>query len=53
MMTNYKLDKEEQEILEAFDSGEMQAIPNAKEEIKNHQEYASNTFKEDKSISMN
>ncbi|MEE9446038.1 MAG: CopG family antitoxin [Cocleimonas sp.] len=52
MMPNYKLDKEEQEILEAFDSGEMQAIPNAKEEIEKHKRYASNTFKKDKRINI-
>ena len=51
-MPKYKIDKEEQEILEAFDSGEMQPIPDAKKEMKKHKEYASNTFKKDKRINI-
>lgn len=35
-MSQYKLDQEEQEILGAFESGKIQPIPNAKEEIKKH-----------------
>ena len=42
-MSNYKLDNKEQEILEAFDSGELQPILNAKQEMKKHQEYAKET----------
>lgn len=51
-MPNYKLDQEEQEILDAFESGEMQPIPNATEEIEKHKHYASATFKKDKRINI-
>jgi len=51
-MSQYKLDQEEQEILGAFESGKIQPIPNAKEEIKKHREYATETFKEDKRINI-
>ena len=51
-MSNYKLDNKEQEILEAFDSGELQPILNAKQEMKKHQEYAKETLKKDKRINI-
>ena len=51
-MINTNLNKEEQEILDAFDSGEIQPIPNAKKEMKRHQEYAKETFKKDKRINI-
>ncbi len=51
-MPNYKLDNEEQEILEAFDSGKLQPIINAKQEMEKHQEYAKETFKKDKRINI-
>lgn len=51
-MSNYKLDQEEQEILNAFESGKIQPIPNAKEEIKKHRKYAAETFKKDKRINI-
>lgn len=51
-MSKYKLDQEEQEILNAFDSGEIQPIANATEEIEKHQQYASATFKKDRRINI-
>ncbi len=51
-MPKYKLDKEEQEILEAFDSGEMHPMSNTKKEMEKHKEYAANTFKKDKRINI-
>ena len=51
-MSNYQLDEEEQEILDAFDSGKIKPIPNAKEEIEKHRRYASETFKKDKRINI-
>ncbi|WP_069471895.1 hypothetical protein [Candidatus Marithrix sp. Canyon 246] len=51
-MANYKLDEEEQEILEAFESGDLQPIVNAKEQIKKHQEYAAASFKKDQRINI-
>ena len=44
-MGKYKLDNEEQAILDAFESGKIQPIPNVKEEIKKHRKYAAATFK--------
>ncbi len=51
-MSKYKLTQEEQEILDAFESGKIQPIPNAKEEIKKHRKYATETFKKDKRINI-
>lgn len=51
-MGKYKLDKEEQEILDAFESGVIQPISNAKEEIEKHQKFAAETFKKDKRINI-
>ena len=51
-MGKYKLDQEEQEILDAFESGRLESIPNAKEEIKRHREYAAATLKKDKRINI-
>lgn len=51
-MPNYKLDQEEQEILDAFESGDIQPIQNATIEIEKHKEYASATFKKDKRINI-
>ena len=51
-MSKYNLDKEEQEILEAFESGGMQPISNTKKEMEKHKKYASNTFKKDKRINI-
>ncbi len=51
-MANTNLNKEEQEILDAFDSGEIQPIPNAKKEMERHQKYAKETFKKDKRINI-
>lgn len=51
-MGKYQLNQEEQEILDAFESGKIQPIPNAKEEIKKHREYAAETFGKDKRIDI-
>lgn len=51
-MVKYTLDEEEQEILDAFESGEIQPLSNANEEIEKHKKYAANTFKKDKKISI-
>lgn len=51
-MDKYNLDQEEQEILDAFESGEIQSIPNAKEEIEKHRKYAAATFRKDKIINI-
>ena len=51
-MNNYVLDEEEQEILDAFESGAIQPIPNAQEEMAKHREYAAATFRKDKRINI-
>jgi predicted DNA binding CopG/RHH family protein len=47
-----KLDQEEQEILEAFESGKLKQIKNADQEIKRHQAIAEATFKKDARINI-
>ena len=47
-----KLDKEEQEILESYESGEWQSLPDVEAEIEKHRQYAEATFKKDKRISI-
>ena len=51
-MMKSKLDQEEKEILDAFESGDMQPIPNAKEEIEKHKKYAAESFRKDKRINI-
>jgi len=51
-MSKYELNQEEQEILDAFESGKIQPIPNAKEEMKKHREYAAETFGKDERINI-
>ena len=47
-----KLTKEEQEILDAYESGEYTSIPNAKEEMSKYREYAKSTLKKNKRINI-
>jgi len=47
-----KLDKEEREIVEAFESGKLKTAKNAKEQIKKHQAIAEATFKKDARINI-
>jgi predicted DNA binding CopG/RHH family protein len=49
-MTN--LDQEEREILEAFEQRKLRSINNLEVELKKHREYAAETFKKDKRISI-
>jgi predicted DNA binding CopG/RHH family protein len=49
-MTN--LDQEEREILEAFEQRKLRSIDNLEVELKKHREYAAETFKKDKRISI-
>ena len=51
-MIDYKLDKEEQELLESIESGEWQSVDNLEDEIKKHREIAKNTLKKDKRINI-
>ncbi|MCF6353710.1 MAG: hypothetical protein L3J26_01180 [Candidatus Polarisedimenticolaceae bacterium] len=47
-----KLDQEEQEILEAFESGNLKHVKNSAREIKRHQTIAEATFKKDARINI-
>jgi len=51
-MIDYKLDKEEQELLESIESEEWQSVDNLEDEIKKHREIAKNTLKKDKRINI-
>ena len=51
-MIDYKLDKEEQELLESIESEKWQSVDNLEDEIKKHREIAKNTLKKDKRINI-
>jgi len=51
-MKSYKIDKEEQELLNSLENGEWESVPNLEDEIKLHQEIAKNTLKKDKRINI-
>ena len=51
-MIDYKLDKEEQALLESIESGEWQSVHALKDEIEKHKEIAKNTLKKDKRINI-
>lgn len=47
-----KLDAEEQEILDAFESGKLKRVAGAKAELKQHRDYATATFQKDSRINI-
>ncbi len=47
-----RLDKEEQEIQDAFDAGELQRAPDIEDRKERHQEYAEAMFKKDARINI-
>jgi len=47
-----KLDKEEREILDAFERGALRPSPEKATELKRHREYAAATFKADQRINI-
>lgn len=47
-----KLDTEELEIVEAFESGKLKRVANLRGEIKRHKAYAAATFKKDSRINI-
>ena len=51
-MKKIKLDKEEKNILESFESGEWQSVKNVKKEIEKHQQYARATLIKDKRVNI-
>jgi predicted DNA binding CopG/RHH family protein len=46
------LDQEELELLESFERGEWQSIPDKAPEIKRHQAYAKATFEQEKHLDV-
>jgi predicted DNA binding CopG/RHH family protein len=51
-MVEYTLDEEVQEIINAFESGNLKSIPNVKDEIEKHRQIAVTSFKKDKRINI-
>ncbi|MBF0254133.1 MAG: antitoxin [Candidatus Omnitrophica bacterium] len=49
---NFKLDPEEQEILEAIESGKWKSINPTKAELRHYAQIARNTLKKDKTITI-
>ncbi len=47
-----KLDNEEQEILDAFESGKLKRSKNSKKQIEQHRQVAETTFKKDARINI-
>ena len=47
-----KLDNYEKEILDAYEEGEFESIPNVEEEMKKYREYAKHTLKKNKRINI-
>ena len=47
-----KLDQEEKEIVESFERGEMQTIPDLEREIERYRKIARTTFKKDKRVNI-
>ena len=52
MNTNYKLDNEEQALLESVERGEWKSVSNRDEEIARHRQYARNTLRKDKRVNI-
>ena len=47
-----KLDAEERELLEAFETGTLKSVGHVKAELKKHKEYAVSTFQKDSRINI-
>ncbi len=47
-----KLNREEREILDAYEKGSVEAVPNSKKELVRLQKAAENTFKKDARINI-
>jgi len=51
-VTNMKLDKEEKDLLEAFERGRMRSVSNVKSEIARYREYAKVHFQKNKRVNI-
>ncbi|SLM32173.1 conserved hypothetical protein [Desulfamplus magnetovallimortis] len=52
MTRNLKLDRDEQDYLETFEKGEWQSVQDVKAKINEHQQFASNTLRNDKRVNI-
>ena len=52
IMKYYELDKEEKELLAAFEAGEFKRVENAKSEIKRYRSYAAASLTRAKNINI-
>jgi len=51
-MKELRLDKEEREILKAFESGEWRPVKDLKREVLRHERYARSTLRKDKRVNI-
>ena len=51
-MKKTRLDKEEQELLDSFESGEWKPVKNVKGEIAKHRKRARNTLRKDRRVNI-
>ena len=51
-MKTYKLDHEEQELLQSLENDEWESVENLKDEIRFHQDIAKNTLAKEKRINI-
>ena len=51
-MIKMRLDKEEKEILQAYEKGEFKSIPNVRKELAKYREYAKHTLQKNKRINI-
>jgi len=51
-MAKIKLDKEEKDILDSYERGELKAVKNLEKEIDRHRGYARQTLKKDKRVNI-
>ena len=51
-MKKVKLTADEKDILDSFERGEWEPVPDSEAAIKKHQQYARNTLKKDKRINI-
>lgn len=51
-MSKIKLDREEKDMLESFERGEWESVPDLKGEIERHQAFARKTLQKDKRINI-
>lgn len=51
-MKRIRLDKEEAALATSFERGEWKAVPNARQDIARHRQYARNTLRKDRRVNI-